>query len=304
MPFFLGERKILGLNIDQTNYVVKETRYKNPDQLLRDFPEGNEFAYMVGEEGSYSVFVWSNEQHLWMDVGNYGPIGDSLVGPRGFKGVGIDFRTSTDSDGNICLEWKPTDADPDEPYNLIANIMEGDRQSNETERINNENARIEQELTRQQNESNRNNEETQRQVNEQQRIESETIRLNKETEREAAEQSRISNEDLRVQTANDFQSFIVNREFVYGEEGPITTRDYNKYNIVWNLQTNKIYECIKTNPPIGTSLLDTTYFRFILESGSAVESLVTVSFSNRDSYNSLIQSDNSPRNGLYLVYEN
>ena len=84
----------------------------------------------------------------------------------------------------------------------------------------------------------------------------------------------------------------------------LTLEDYNKYNIVWNLQTNKIYECIKTNPPIGTSLLNTTYFRFILESGTAVESLVTVSFSNRDSYNSLIQSDNSVRNGLYLVYEN
>ena len=182
--------------------------------------------------------------------------------------------------------------------------MEGDRQSNETERINNENARIEQELIRQQAESNRNNEETQRQINEQQRIESETIRLNKETEREAAEQSRISNEDLRVQTANDFQSFIINREFVYGEEGPITTRDYNKYNIVWNLQTNRIYECIKANPPIGTSLLDTTYFRFILESGNAVDSMPAISFSTKDSYTSLIQSGNPVRDGLYLVYEN
>ena len=62
--------------------------------------------------------------------------------------------------------------------------------------------------------------------------------------------------------------------------------------------------CIKTNAPIGTSLLDTTYFRFILKSSSAVEALVTVSFSNRDSDKSLIQSDNSARNGLYLVYEN
>lgn len=304
MPFFLGERRIVGLNIDQNNYIVKETRYKNPDQLLRDYPEGNEFAYMVGEEGSYSVFIWSAEQHLWMDVGNYGPIGDSLVGPRGFKGVGIDFRTSTDEDGNTCLEWRPTDANEDEPYQLIVNIMEGERQSNELERVSNENSRVEQELIRQQTESSRATEETQRQLNEQQRIENENIRLANEKERQEAEQTRISNEDLRVQTANDFQSFIVNREFVYGEEGLITTRDYNKYNIVWNLQTNKIYECIQANPPIGSSLEDESYFRFILESGSAVDSLVTVSFSNRDSYNSLIQPGATVREGLYLVYEN
>lgn len=302
MPFFLGERKIVGLNIDQNNYVVKETRYKNSDQLRREFPDGNEFAYMVGEEGSYSLFIWSEEQHLWMDVGHYGPIGDSLVGPRGFKGVGIDFQSITDSEGNTTLQWRYTDALEDEPYNVITKITEGDRQRQEEERISNENARIAQELLRQQNEANRNSEETQRQLNEQQRINAENNRLNKEEERQTAEQDRITNEDLRVQTADGFQNFIINREFRYAEAGNITTQTYNRYNIVQNSQNNKIYECIKDNPPIGTSLLDTTYFRYILESGSAPDNYMVISALTLDAYNALIPTN--PRDGLYIVFEN
>lgn len=408
MPFFLGDRQITGLNIDQRNFIVKEERYQNPRQLLRKYPDGNEFAYMVGEDNAYSVFIWDENEKIWTDVGNFGPLGDTLVGPRGFRGIGIDFKTE-EEDGNVSLFYRTDEFPPDEDYKLIITFKEGDRDRNEQERINAENQRISQEQTRQEQEASRMSSETVRELNEVQRIENENqrilneeqrqqnesirlqqeedrvaaenIRIENENERIAAEDERISTEDeriaaenqrisdenqrianederiaaeearklaedarveaenvreenealrkqneedrieaelqraqneqareeaeqireeaeqIRVETADDFSKFIINREFVSTEDSDITTQDYQKYNIVWDLTDNKIYECI--NPSlVGSSLKDENYFRFILQSSATS----TTTYITKEAYNQVITKPVNLKNGSYFVF--
>lgn len=299
MPFYLGEKKIAGLGLDERNYIVKETSYTDVTQLTQAYPAGNEYAYMVGPSGNTSIFIWNDTGKVWQDVGVYGPYGETHTGPRGFRGYGVSLKEVVSKDPNNYDELtlqKQQDPDP-AYYNVITfkeaarqgaetqrQSSESTRQSAETNRSTQEAARTAAESTRALADSNRSTAEVTRVSNENTRKSAETLRGSSETLRQSNEETRQSNETIRqtnetnritnIQTVDAFLAGRIPVE-VWSE-----LKAYSKYNRV-NYNSG-LYECIK-NAPAGTLPTNTTYFAFIfqqIEGGGATVSYIIVTVYN------------------------
>lgn len=281
MPFYLGEKQIAGLGLDQTNYVVKETSYTDVTQLTQAFPAGNEFAYMVGSSYNTSIFIWNDTANVWQDVGIYGPYGETHTGPRGFRGYGVSLKEVVSKDPNNYDELTlQKQQDPDPAYYNVITFKEAARQGAETQRIANETARKSAETTRATQESSRGSTEaarvlaeTGRSTAETTRVSAENTRIASETARGAAETTRNANETTRQTNETTRQSNETTRQtniqtvnaFLAGRI-PVqewsSSQAYVKYNRV--LYTSGLYECIQ-NAPAGTLPTNTAYFAFIFQ---------------------------------------
>lgn len=275
MPFFLGEKKIAGLGINDKNYIVKETTFTDPIYLRQAYPNGNEYAYMIGQNGAYSIFVWNEEILDWQEVGNFGPYGDSMTGPRGFRGFGVKYHTVVTKDPNGFDEVTVyLTQEPNTNAEAIVTIKEAVRQATEEIRKANEEARINAETIRQSAEAARIEAENARLLAEQARQLAEADRIQAEKERKSAEADRLQAEQERAEAEIYRQQtidgqlglFLQNRLPIKQTNSTTTTEVYYKYNVI-NCNGN-LYECICDEAPAGSSLTDETKFLFLFGVGS------------------------------------
>lgn len=315
MPFYLGERQIAGLSINQNNYNVMETTFSDPMYLNQAYPNGNENAYMIGVNGAYSIFIWNESAHSWQDVANFGPYGDAMTGPRGFRGYAANFRyvNQEDVDGNeeIVLEMMQ---EPDLNWYPVITFKEAARENAESSRAQAELSREFQETARQENESDRISQEDERILNEGDRQSNEAGRMNNEGARESAEnlrfqveqlrksneETRQNNEGIRQQNEEDrisananFIQFLSNRLPIY-EDSLITVNSYLKYNVIKDPDGN-YYEC-KLNAPAGTLLTNSNHFTFLTQLSSSSE----INIITDSNYNDML-TDGSLKGEIFFV---
>ena len=312
MPFFLGEKKIAGLGINDKNYVVKETTFTDPYDLQQAYPNGDPAAYMIGENGAYSIFIWNEETLQWQEVGNFGPYGESMSGPRGFRGYGILYSTTTttDKDGNEEISVFLTQ----QPFNNkehIVTIKEAGRQAAEAQRKTDEETRISNETERQGNEAQRIAAEDQRVLMEQIRVQKQNEYAKNEQTRQTNEQGRVEAEQARVEAEQHRQllvdgqmgQYFQNRLPIHTVTSSITTQPFKKFNVI--NYNNNFYECISdTEVPAGANLLDTTKFIFLYTINSDGAGNSGCLFMTEEEYNTQQAAGNLTEGTLYFVRQN
>lgn len=195
MPYYLGERRISGLGIDQSTYTVNETIYSTPLELRINVPSGQAGeAYMVGTGDQLTVYIWDTVNLRWSESSLYVPVSDvGLIAARGYKAL---LRVVDAEENNTKLQYCYED-DVTATWTDLITFNEGTRNTNEAQRVSTEAARRSAEITRASAESIRQSNESNRAVAETGRVTVEGNRVTAETGRSASEASRISAESGR-----------------------------------------------------------------------------------------------------------
>lgn len=195
MPFYIGERRISGLGIDQTAYYVQDVIYTTPLELKTNVPTGQAGqAYMVGTGDQLTMYIWDTVNSNWSESSLYVPISDvGLIAARGYKAL---LRTVDVANNNIKLQYCYED-DVTGAWSDIITFYEGTRATAESARVAAELSRVGVEALRVTAETNRVTAEGNRVTAETGRVGAEGTRVTAETSRGASEALRASAETSR-----------------------------------------------------------------------------------------------------------